>query len=82
MHYLTFRLHLFMSEYLVFRTFRWRQSNVKSPIFEKLMHFFKKLPGNGLESRHLHAKCINSLQKAPFFVVVASWYPQHHCGQR
>ena len=46
-----------MSEYLVFRTFRRRQSDVISLIFEKLMHFFLKLPENGLESRHLQAEC-------------------------
>ena len=78
MHYLIFRLHLFMSAYLVFCTFRRRQSDVKSPIFEKLMQGFLKIPENGLELRHLHAEWINSLKNAPFVVVVASWCSQHH----
>ena len=81
MHYLIFRLHLFMSGYLVFCTFRRRQSNAKSPIFEKLMQGFLKVPENGLQSRRLHAKWINSLEKASFVIVVASWCPQHHCWQ-
>jgi hypothetical protein len=70
-----------MSVYLVFRTFRRRQSDVESPIFEKLMQGFLKGPENGLQLRHLHAEWINSLKKASFVVVVASWCPQHHCWQ-
>jgi hypothetical protein len=70
-----------MSGYRIFHTLRWRQSDVKNPIFEKLIQGFLKVPENGLQLLHLHAEWINSLKKAPFIVVVASWCSQHHCWQ-
>jgi hypothetical protein len=62
-----------MAEHLVFHTFRFRQSDVKSPIFEKIMQDFLKVPKNGLQLQYLHAHWINSLEKVPFFIVASSW---------
>jgi hypothetical protein len=72
MHYLIICSHLFMSGYLVFSPFRWRQSNVKSLIFEKLMQGFLKVQlENGLQSHHLNPECYYFCKTAPFIVVVA-----------
>jgi hypothetical protein len=46
------------------------------------MWVFLKLPKNGLKTLHPHAKCISSLENAPFVVVVGSWCTQQHCWQK
>ena len=52
-------LQLYMSEYLIFHTFRQRHHRYKSPIFEWVM-------GDLTNRWHLHAKCYSSSKTAPF----------------
>ena len=78
MLYLVIALHLLMSGYHIFHTLRWRQSDVKSPIFEKLMQGFLKVLENGLQLRHLQAECYSFRKTASFVIVVTSSCPQHH----